>query len=173
MNLFEDLVTDLQKENLLDNGVNENYKLSDNWSSLNFSKVETTTNSVFKEFSTFYDNSAFKLPEFKEVLPEESSLNQAQSATSNNIETSIPVNNDPVLLLSPEPPKKLRKVQLKAKKKGRYCKTCLIGVPYYRSRCRFCGERIAGGFYYYSIILLSILTLLTLIFAIIANKTYK
>lgn len=169
MNLFEDLVTDLQRENLLDDGVNETFNFNDN---LTLPKFETISNSVFKEVSTFYDSSGIKQREFKDFLPEKY-FNQAQPVISNEITSAIPVNYDPVLLLSPEPPKKLRKVQIKSKKKGRYCKTCLIGVPYYRFRCRFCGERVAGTFYYYSVILLSIALLLAITFIVIANKTYK
>ncbi|MEK7724874.1 MAG: hypothetical protein AAB336_11025 [Acidobacteriota bacterium] len=173
MNLFEDLVTDLQKEHLLDDGVNEHHVFIDSWALPNPQKIETSSNSIFKEVSIYYGNSSVKIPNFKEVLPNKSSMNQTQFVASNDLIPAPPANHDSVLLLSPLPPKKLQKVQIKTKKKGRFCKTCLIAVPYYRFNCRFCGERVAGGFYYYSIILLSILTLLTLFFAIIVNKTYK
>lgn len=163
MNLFEDLVADLQKENLLDSGVNT----GDYLISPNLPKVETISNPIFKEISSFYDGSAVKRSKVKEVLPENPPV------ISNEEFLSPPINYTPELPLSPEKPRKIRKVQIKPKKKGRYCRTCMIKVPYYRLRCRFCGEKVAGGGFYYLLILLSIISLLAVFFLIIANKTYN
>ena len=169
MNLFEDLLEDLKKENLLDEGTNEAFVSGDNLIiPPDLPIVKTTSNSVFREVSTFYDNSSLK-------LSEKSSTNsfQIQPAVPNDNENSFPVNYNPVLLLSPVQPRKLRKVQLKNKKKGRYCKTCLILVPYYRFRCRFCDEIVTEGFIYSLLIFFSIIVLFAVILVLIANKTYK
>ena len=165
MNLFEDLVSDLQKENLLDDGIyTGDYSFSPK-----LSKVETFSNSVFKEISTLYDNSAVKLSKVKEVLPEK----PAPSDFSNEVFYSPPISSDTELPLALVKPRKVRKIKIEPKRKGRYCKNCMISVPFYRLRCRFCDQMVSGGFVYLLFILLSIFTLLAVFFFIIANKTYN
>lgn len=165
MNLFEDLVADLQKENLLDEGVyTGDYSFSSN-----LSKVETISNPVFKEISGFYDGSAVKMSRVKEVFPAPST----PSLILNEESLSPPTDYVAKLPLLPEKPRKVRKVHLKAKKKGRYCKNCMISVPLYRLRCRFCDKKVAGGGFYYLLTFLSIIALLAVFFIIISNKTYN
>lgn len=147
MNLFEDLVADLQKENLLD----DKLSFSNDLTGTSQSKSEPVSKLFLVENFSEYE----ELPaNFFQKLENISQNNQAGSlALSEVTEPVSRANNNPQ-------PTKIRKVQSKNKRKGRYCKTCLVRVPFHRFRCKFCNEIVSGNLYYYSFILLSVIAVL-------------
>lgn len=159
MNVFEDLVADLQKENLLDAGIVGGHGSF----ASNSANPETAPNYFFKEVLTFGDNTKVAPEVSSEIQPDKSSNKNPQSFIPNVTET----------LSANETQKRLRKVQIKTKKKGRYCKTCLIGVPHYRLRCKFCGEKIPGSYLYYFLVLFALIAGLVIFSLIIISKNYS
>lgn len=173
MNLFEDLVEDLKKENLLDDSVSAYSNLGNNVFVYRSPKSEKTSNIALTDFSVIYEKPSLKISNLKEAL----SANLPPPIEEFNLESIVENNTEDFPLMdlnqsmqdSGEQPKK-RKVQIKTKKKGRYCKTCLIGVPRYRVTCKFCGEKVSGSYFYYFLILFPILLLLSAILVFFITK---
>lgn len=173
MNLFEDLVEDLKKENLLDDNVSAYSNLGNNVFVYRSPKSEKTSNLALTDFSVIYEKPSLKLSNLKETLsvnlqPKIDEIT-IQPVLENNQE-DLSLNESNQTMQDNSEPTKRRKVQIKTKKKGRYCKTCLIGVPRYRISCKFCGEKVSGSYFYYFLILFPILLLLFAILLLFITK---
>lgn len=171
VNLFDELVADLKKENLLDSGFNENFEYSNNLTTPVFHKIEPLLTKAIKEVAAIQKPSITLQP-IKEALPENLGEIKFAPAITNEMNESGDLNYNPVLLLHPIKPAAQPKVKIKPKQKGRFCQTCLISVPYHRFSCKFCGERVTGKFVYYPLIVLFAIILVAIFLFIIANKNY-
>ena len=159
MNLFEDLVEDLKKENLLDDTVNTYNNVGNNIFVYKSSKSEKTPNLEIKESSRPFDDLKPKVSNFTlNIQPQIDSFANEISAKQKNSLTET------------EPVKKLRKTPTKNKRKSRYCKNCLVAVPHHRLTCRFCGEKIAGSYFYYYLTLIPAILLFLGIIAVFIIK---
>ena len=173
VNLFEDLVEDLKKENLLDDSVSAYSNLGNNVFVYRNSKVEQTSNLALTDFSVIYEKPSLKISNLKESIaanletPAADFLIESPAAYKIEDQTQNKANQ---LMQDGIETNKRRKIQIKSKKKGRYCKTCLIGVPRYRISCKFCGEKVSGSYFYYLLILFPILLLLFTILVFFITK---
>lgn len=175
MNLFEDLVEDLKKENLLDDSISAYSNLGNNVFVYRNSKVEQTSNLALTDFSVIYEKPSLKISNLKETIAANLETQAAEFLIESPAEYKIEDQTQDKanqLMQDGIETNKRRKVQIKSKKKGRYCKTCLIGVPRYRLRCRFCNEKVHGGYLYYFLILLPIILLSLAILAILFGKKF-
>lgn len=170
VNLFEELVADLKKENLLDSGFNENFEYSNNLTAPVFHKTETVFTKKVKESAPIQKPSITIQP-LAEITPDKITEIKAASIT-NEINESGDLNYNPVLLLHPVKKTAQPKVEIKPKQKGRFCQTCMISVPYHRFSCKFCGERVTGKFVYYPLLILFAIILVAIFLIIVASKNY-
>jgi hypothetical protein len=171
VNLFDELVADLKKENLLDGGLNENSEYSNNLTAPVFHKTETDFTQKVKEIPPIQKPSITIQP-LAEITPDKITEIKAASTNTNAISESGDLNYNPVLLLHPVKKAAQPKVEIKPKQKGRFCQTCLISVPYHRFSCKFCGERVTGKFVYYPLIILFTIILVAIFLIIVASKNY-
>lgn len=170
-NSFDELVADLQKENLLDGGLIDEFDNRNNLTEPVFHKTETNFTRKTKEIAPIKKPSITIQP-LAEIAPDNLlKINSAPEIT-NEINESGDLNYNPVLLLHPVKKSAQQKVEIKTKQKGRFCKTCLIAVPYHRFSCKFCGERVTAKLIYYPLLALFALILVLIFLIIIANKNF-
>lgn len=175
MNIFEDLVEDLKKENLLDDNSNDYNHLGNNIYVYQKPANNKTSNVSIIEATTFEDKKTLKIPDFKKTLPLnfKTETEEPEITEQKQTEPQI-VFTDESIQISIETAKKpqRRKVPVKNKKKTRYCKNCLVIVPRHRLSCRFCGEKIAGSYFYYYLALIPIFLLFAGLIAVLIIKNY-
>lgn len=159
--MFEDLVEDLKKENLLDDSVNSYSNVGNNIFVYKSVKTDKKVNLVVNEVNQLFKQSTPKFSNF--------TLNIQPQIDNFANETPAQENSS---VVEADSTKKLRKVPIKNKRKSRYCKTCMIGVPRHRLSCRFCGEKIAGSYFYYYLALIPLILSLLGLITVLIIKNY-
>jgi hypothetical protein len=173
MTTFNQLVADLKKENLLDDGIFFSSK------QIGTAKVPDLPDSIEllnqsnPGLLNMVEKSELKLPDF--------SFLQTENVTDR-------IKENPVRAVLPSPPPQVtfhstqnfiryqnqRRRRTKSNKKGgKFCRHCELYMPFYLLNCRYCHEKLVGNLYYYSLIMFSSFILVLFVIFILSEKTYR
>ncbi len=161
---FEDLVSDLLEENLLDDSAVDVKKASNNF---NLTKLSQSHKSNLSQYQDFYNDDKsyeIELPDFayalskpKTVSPTNADdfhlLNISWDTNENDLVETETRFNTPHNLVKPTRKKLKRKINLN----GKYCPKCRLKHPFIQVKCQFCNTRILGNLYYYPLVFISLL----------------
>lgn len=169
---FDDLISDLLKENLLDDTFASFKKVSNEFDTANYSNSQTF---IADQYNDSFDTD-LELPDHIYVLKENNTISvnikdefsllpfSSESTENALIEDNIPVINNQIFS------NPLRK-KIKRKLNGKYCPKCRLKHPYIQVKCQFCNSRILSNLYYYPLILVSLLLFITVIGLFIVLKS--
>lgn len=172
MPLFDDLIEELVKENLLDetdilSGETQNGRDFAKFS--NALDISVISRPDFLTRSEIYE---LRLPEFSFLEPEDileldDHLDKESRAIFPEPNTFV---EDSQILVKQENLRRLMQ-KPKTKKKGKFCPNCQYAIHPLTIHCRFCRERVIGDLPYYSLMVFAIVALIFVVLLVLSDKT--
>lgn len=176
---FDDLISDLLRENLLDDSIaSANFKkVSSEFDAATFSNSQNQNSVQYKNFQDDAYNYELEIPDSAYILNDNKFVLQNYVEDFSIVHLSLDTTDEsltdpPNSLISTQSSaltsqKLIKSSRKKSKKKiklnGKYCPNCKLRLSHIHLYCQFCQNRILGNLYYYPIIFGSLFLFITAI----------
>jgi len=172
MTTFNNLVDDLMKENLLDDG---NYSASKRFRKKTAPELPTSIELLqasTPDILELAEKHDLKLPDFSFFQPD----NILEISPEDRTRSVLPDSPPQATFRSTQNFIRYQQTRPRPKKKKKgtkFCNHCELYMPFYSINCRFCNGRLTGSLSYYLMMMFAGVIVALLLFVILANKTYK